>query len=720
MRALLQAIVSVVRSWLNCVRGQLDGPRLEEQRRGDRERKTSQEEDHAGLHTDHAQARDETHATVNLPGPEPRASTDVLASDPSSSASTTESTTGTPPVHDSGHDMGDGREHTDGQGDACDDIESGMHDAEGKNGGGEGAQPGPMIPPLHESIDRGGKESHEPAVEATKSGVTGQIAEVAATEEPDDLAGEARDETKASAGETEILSDTEVVDSVVMENDGTDGESDLETERSADEVKPEADGSRAVPSTSTLEKERRRRSQYRGPRGGLPPSRKSSQSRTAEKNGHALSARNRPPALEVRVRVLFRHGGDCIVSLLPKRLPGLPEELVASSHAGDVELQVLQDDWYQDVYPDNLADLLRAGFVWEDPDTAQEWLLSGREVFVLAHGTTHRGFVSCSRLTLGRDHVVLCTAGRLSAVGDALRAAGCAGWTQLGEDDGAPSGWRVLREIRPQQPVPLSRDDDILNVLRPLPEIDIALEGGIRLAYNSWLLGYPPAIRIYGYCGGEHAEPVMIDGNEAAGSEHEGYTTPGWDAEGKHQVSCSGINKSYSVVRSETNSTYRPAYFSSLRGAGGENRDFEFCGPLVRPVAIDAKLAQRRVVQVPHTNPVLLGSCPGEVYFAHRRMEVRGAQCLELPPFDPLWALPVQPLRCDKRTNRIVLVGTPTAESDNACRQPLKDPRGLEQWCQLVLDASRKGLAIEPASPAAHRLWREYKQHARTLWRKLR
>ena len=639
-------------------------------------------------------------------------------SDPSSPSGTTESIQDTSPARDAGDDIGDGRERTagrsskDGPGDPTSDPADGEHPHLT-----EFAKP--LIAP-HESIDRGDEALHEPAARVPEGEAVSQPSEVPTTSEPNNFVGEVRHEANVFPGETAVVSDTDDVDSILTENAGTDGEAGLEAERTPDEVKPEGDRILAVPSTSTPESEGRHPPQYRAPTGPPPPGKKRSQSRTHGRKRQRTTNPG-PAAIEVRVRILFQHGGYCIVSLLPKRLPGLPEELIASSQAGDVELQALQEEWYQDVAPDNLANLLRMGFVWRDPDTGQEWMLSGREVFVLAHGTTHRGFLSCPRLALGRDHVVLCTVGRLSAVGDALRAAGCADWTQLGEDDGAPPGWLVLRKIRPQRPVPLSSEADILNVLRPVPEIEIALEGGIRLAYNSWLLGYPPAIRIYG--APERAVAVLIDGKKATGSEQDGYTVPDWDVEGDHQVSCSITTKSYSLVHCKTIWTYWPAYSFSLRNSGGEDREFQFCGPLVRPVAINAQLAQlaqRQVTQVPPTNPVLLGACPGEVFFAHRRMEVRGAQCLGLPPFDPLWALPAQPLQCDKRTNRILLVGEPIAESNGASRQPLKNHPDLERWCRLVLDASRKGLAVEPASPATHRLWRDYKLRARSLWRRLR
>ena len=482
---------------------------------------------------------------------------------------------------------------------------------------------------------------------------------------------------------------------------------------------PEADADGHIALGTTRERQRRRAPQYRAPAGGPPPRRQSSKRRPRTESGDPSPTRGRPAAIEVRV--IFQRGGYCSVSLLPKRLPGLPEELTVSGTAGDVELQALQDEWYQDVAPDTLPDLLLAGFAWKHVDTGQEWLLSGREVFVLAHGTTHRGFVSCPRLTLGRDHVVLCTAMQLRDVEVALRAAGCAGWTELGEDDGAPSGWRVLRGVVPQNPVPQSSDSDILNVLRPLPEIEIALEGGIRLAYNSWLLGYPPSIRIYG--DPEHVESVLIDGQAAIESERRGFTTQGWDAEGEHQIWCSSSNKSYSLVRCEASWSYWPAYSFALRGAGGEGSrapEFEFCGPVVRPVANSEQVALRQPVQVPPANRVLLGAGPGEVFVVRQRPDIRGARCLGLPPFDPVWALPLQPLTCDKRTNRILLVGEPTPRCGEVSQRSEKGCRDLERWCRLVLDASRKGLAVEPAAPATHSLWLEYKQLARNLWRRLR
>ena len=452
---------------------------------------------------------------------------------------------------------------------------------------------------------------------------------------------------------------------------------------------------------------------YRPPAGGPPPR------QPLPSRNHADNQREPSPLSQsgrVAVRILFRRGGYCAVSVLASRPPGLPEQVTVSSGAGEVELIELQEDWYEAEVAGDLADLLRTGFVWTDRETGQEWMLSGREVFVLASGTEHRGFVSCTRLVLGREHLVLCTATQLAAVEGELRGAGCSGWTQLGEDDGIPAGWKVLRAIQPQRPVPLSNDNHILNVLRPLPDIDIALEGGIRLTRNQWLLGYPPEIRIYG--DPAHTGEVQIDGEEAVRAEQGGYRIPGWDTEGDHQVWCGSTSKSYSLTRGQSSWEFWPAYSFSLPGTKRRGEELALCGPAVWSSTIESHPDQRRVIQVPPNNSVLLGARPGEVYFAYRRPDVRGAPCLGSPPFNPVWALPDQPLHGDKRRDRILLVGEPlAAQNDAGGKQQVWSGGDVECWYQMILNAGRKGLAVEPGSWATEQLWRSYRQLARRLWK---
>lgn len=531
------------------------------------------------------------------------------------------------------------------------------------------------------------------------SGPEGELQKVPGRDQVDDARGDQVAQADSTSGDAEG-------------SGAGAGNSSLSAESPSDVAAP-------VPTTPTHNREQQRRPpKYREPAGG--PSAPPQPSRPTT-NASTSPSRGLPAPIEVRV--LFERGGHCTVSLLAKRPPRLPDELTVSSDIGEVELVALEDGWYQDVVPENLGHLLRAGFVWTDKGSGQEWLLSGREVFVLAPSSTHRGYVSCPRLVLGREHVVLCSISELPAVEEVLRETRCPAWTQLVETDGAPAGWVVLRGIVPQRPVRPSSDADILNVLRPLPEIEIALEGGIRLAYNSWLIGHPPAIRVYG--DPEHTEKVRIDGQDAVGSNDHGYTAPGWDEEGHHQTWCNNTNKSYSLVRCEASWRFWPAYSFSLPGSKDRVSQFAFCGPLVRPAGapheIDSNSGQRGAIQVPLSNPVLLGSRPGQVFVAHRRRDVRAAQCLVSPPFDPVWALPAQPLLCDKRANRILLVGEPVAVCGGEdYGQPPGGRRVLERWYRFILDCSRKGLAVDPANQATYQLWREYKRYARRLWRRMR
>ena len=538
-----------------------------------------------------------------------------------------------------------------------------------------------------------------------------QSEEVARTGQPDELAGNA----ESGANVPEIASGAAAEHRDASEDTaGTVGESDGEEE--------ERDGNAGSATTpdfkavSGAEEPRLRPSEYRPLAGGPPPPRQSSSPRYPTGNEDALLTPGQ--AARVHVRILFQRGGYCTVSLLAKRLPEHPEQLTVSGESGEVELLELQEEWYEADVAGGLSDLLRTGFVWTDRETGKEWSLSGREIFVLAPGTEHKGFVSCPQLAVGRDHLVLCTAAQVPPVEEAIREAGCSGWTKLGEADGVPAGWKLLRAVKPRLPVPRSNDNDILNVLRPLPDIEIALEGGIRLKHNQWLLGHPPNIHVYG---DQHYGGVMIDGQEAVRSNETGYTTPGWDTEGEHQIWCSNTNKSYSLIRGKSNWEIWPAHSFSLHGPKNEIQELTLCGPLVRFGRIDTHPGQRGTIQIPPSNPVLLGARPGEVYFAYRRLDVRGTKCLGSPPFDPVWALPAQPIRGDKRRDRILLVGELlAARNDAGERQRTEGGYELERWYQLILNASRKRLTVEPESPATVQLWRSYKQLARHLWKKFR
>ncbi len=417
-------------------------------------------------------------------------------------------------------------------------------------------------------------------------------------------------------------------------------------------------------------------------------------------------------SLPIEVRLHVERDGFCAVSLIARRSPGMAEQVTVTGPGGSLDLVQIQDDWYQDIVPVDIARVLREGTVWTVGDDygPSRWSLSGRQLYVLAAGTALAGWVSQPSLQLGRQHVVLCTEGLRRTVEEALQAAGAAPDAVLDSSRGAPSGWVVLTGVVPARAVKPAAAADILNALRPIPEIDISLEGGIRLEYATWLAGFPPAIRVYG--DPDHTSEVLIDGQVAEAGADGIYRAAGWDTEGTHTAWCRATSKSYSLTPFTASWSLWDAH--SFPVASGSAQRLSVCGPLVHDPSGGANAY---TLQVPDTHPVVLGAAPGEFRLAVRGSAVRGAPCLVSVAFGPVWALPHAPLRSSGGT-RILLVGQlmqPTAPAVKI--RELSRRAAVQRWCQLILDASRKGLLTEPGGESVRALWLAYKDLARRIWR---
>ena len=432
----------------------------------------------------------------------------------------------------------------------------------------------------------------------------------------------------------------------------------------------------------------------------------------------ATIARER--ALRVEVRLFFK-GDFCCVSLLPERDGSLPAEVEVEGDGNPPPLLALQDEWFQNVCPDLVGDILQRGLVWQariDGQVVARWNLSGREVYVLGRRSGLSGYISIPRLLVGEEHAVLCTEGQLSSVLEALRTTGSPEPAALRSDMGVPHGWVALRGVIPYRPTPGLLEGNILDALRPLAEVEIVLDGGIRLGRATWLAGFPPNIHMRGDAG--TVGQVLIDRQPAQVVSQDHLAAPKWDSPGMHEVWCSSVSKTYAIEEGPESWDAWDAYDWSLgeQGCGDLRVPAAICGVFARPH--DQRARGRISVTVPSTNCLLIGAHPGEIYLCRLRSGLRVSAVVAFPWFQPIWALPPTPLVCDKASSKIILIAGSEQLGPGAASAGRGQRQAIANWCRAILDAGRKGLTVESAGSGAAKLWREYKLAARTIWRRQR
>jgi hypothetical protein len=406
------------------------------------------------------------------------------------------------------------------------------------------------------------------------------------------------------------------------------GEAVAPTETHVAEVKPRSPGKLHTEEYGTSRNQKPRK--YHGIDRSAPLPNGTAQNGDAEDG--------QPPArdrsLQIAVRLRFDRDGFCQISLIAKRPKDLPEEISVVASSGRIQLGAIHDDWYQDIVPGNISQVLRDGTVWTDEgaDGQFTWSLSGRELFVLAARSDVSGFVSQPCLDLGRSHVVLCSSRIGSEVQAAVRAAGANSTAVIDESMGAPPGWIVIRDVVPITAVNPLGGSDLLNALRPVPHIEISLEEGIRIRHLNWLEGHPPMIRVYG--DPQHTDEVRIDGQLATLGTANNYLVRGCDSVGQHSVWCAGSIKSYTIVPFSASWERWDAFTFPVRYGSPEK--ISLCGPLVHKANSEGGSSEPSVV-VPATNPVLIGSVPGDFAVGHRVSDVRATVLVASPPFRPVW-----------------------------------------------------------------------------------
>lgn len=423
----------------------------------------------------------------------------------------------------------------------------------------------------------------------------------------------------------------------------------------------------------------------------------------------AKGSRARP--LSMSGHVVFGRRNRCRVSLLPARTGELAEQVEVNGPNGQETWNAYQDEWYCDVSPPNIGTLLEQGGRWIDSGGLQ-WVLSSRDIYVLAQcsaGTTN-GYVSVPRLILQEEHVVLCTQRRESAVREALHEAGCADPVPI-TGNGVPSGWVLFHGVQPTAAIDHEESAGIFNVLRPISDVEIVFRGGIRLSHAIWLNGHPPQIRVRGASG---EVQVMIDEQAASVVGTGNCTVPGWDTPGLHTVFCGGVAESYELVDGLQQWDEFGAFKYRAGWSQTGDRSIAICGPIVT-AGDEGEVA----ALTPATNTCLLGAIPGQLVLCPQPYDVRIPEFVGVADFRVVWTLPANPLRSHKSTTCVCLLSSRSVDATHG-EPPSADRQAILRWCQTILNASRKGLRIDPRTAEANRLWAEYKRAARRLWKQLR
>lgn len=415
-------------------------------------------------------------------------------------------------------------------------------------------------------------------------------------------------------------------------------------------------------------------------------------------------------ALSTAIRLSFRPGYICQFSLLAERRQDLPEEVEVRARERTETFRALQDDWYELKAPDDLSGLLRDGAVWTTARSVgipARWMLPHRDVYVLGVVADFGGYVTAPRLTVGEDHVVLCSTDRRGDVTTALAAAGCVDFRQVDANSGVPDGWIAFRSIRPSRSVPATNDGDILDTLRPLAAIEIALEGGIKLERSAWLVGHGPTIRIVGDLA--NAGEIQIDSQPALVAEDGTCVSPNQEELGEHIVWSSGATKRYLIIPGQAD--WKPWIAHRTSNAS-------ICGAAVFPATAAEK--NFRQIVVPTGDFTLLGPRPGMVYHCARDASSRSAVAVTFPAFDPVWIVPRHPLRSDRRAAKVKRLGSDLTSPSLLRTRPKGRHDAIRQWATIILDAHRRKLILDPADVPTADLWKQYERAARSIWRRLK
>jgi hypothetical protein len=405
-------------------------------------------------------------------------------------------------------------------------------------------------------------------------------------------------------------------------------------------------------------------------------------------------------SLEVRLQLMISRAGDVRAGLLFKRLEGFPESLVIKVRGKDIGLSAYSDGWYTTDLEEQswVAEILKEGLIASvhvSGTARTSWMLSaGREIYITSPQPGLGGYNSAPRLVLGRTQFLLVRE-HLQDHAIEILAETCGNFVRRFAQDHAPlPGWAVLGPVLPIKPLKLLDGEEHMNVIRPLPEIAILLEGGLCLRGAEWLEGFPPRISVVGPI--PDGEQVFIDAVPASMDGNGVYVASASDSVGDHSVWCAGISRNYKISPAPKLSEPWRAHIGRKGTVCGAVSDYRNDNP------------KAHLVTVPCSNNILIGPEPGQLHAGTGQT----GEWTGIVPFTPVWALPANPFQCSKNLARIMLLNPIPISRGIDNHQKLREVRS---WYRAILDCKRKGLNLE--SSGAMALWDAYVRAARSARR---
>lgn len=265
-------------------------------------------------------------------------------------------------------------------------------------------------------------------------------------------------------------------------------------------------------------------------------------------DGAIVDAEGRRQAtIDLRVES-FRGGRRFSCELCPRAPEGFPDGEYRDGATGVHLERISGTAWFGFLQGDFAARALGNGLRLQNDRFAL--CFSGSRVIPLEKSAELGGWLSCQRLVLGEEHMVLCHTSLTGRVQEYLGQNAEEGWYPAPGATGLPPSWACFRNVRVGGRCTGTVSEE-LACLVPVWWAGIKFSGGLKVGYDAWLVGGEPRVAVTSE--ENRAIPVLIDGEEigslASGSLALDLRPLGLSP-GEHEISAGSQRRKFRLSRS--------------------------------------------------------------------------------------------------------------------------------------------------------------------------